>query len=177
MPTEITPAKRRILIAGSVARTLAGLAVIAVGLVAMPDVLAFDKPWQAIVLLAAGIAVWGLYLRRAIRLISVARYPRIRSAETLTVSTALFVAVFATIYVMLSTADAGAFSEPLDHFTGAYFAMTVLATVGFGDITPVTDLARGIAMAQMALDLFIVGLAVRVLGGTAARVVKDRQPG
>lgn len=172
--SSLTRAERRTLIAGSILRTLSGLVVIAVGLVALPDALHLTEPWQALLLLTAGIGIWLLYLRRAVRQIGKARFPRVRSAETLVVSAALFIGVFSSIYVMISAADPSAFTEELDHFSGAYFAMTVLATVGFGDITPVTNLARGVAMVQMALDLVIVGVAFRVLGGAADRALKER---
>lgn len=43
---------------------------------------------------------------------------------------------------VLSNASAVTFSEQLDHTRALYLAITVFSTVGFGDITSKTDLAR-----------------------------------
>ncbi|MEK9736045.1 MAG: potassium channel family protein [Candidatus Nanopelagicales bacterium] len=69
----------------------------------------------------------------------------------------------------MSVAEPSAFSEPLDAFTAYYFAVTVLATVGFGDITPVITPARAIAMVQMVIDLALLATLVR-LGTSAVKV-------
>ena len=63
----------------------------------------------------------------------------------------------------------------MDDFTAFYYAMTVLATVGFGDITPVNTLARSLSMVQMAIDITIVGVAFKVLSGSAQQAIKKRQ--
>jgi hypothetical protein len=88
----------------------------------------------------------------------------------------MFLAVFAMIYVSLSLADVEAFTEPLDAFSSYYFALTVLATVGFGDITPVTTVARAVTMVQMALDLVFVALLIRVVSTAARKSLKHRAP-
>lgn len=46
-----------------------------------------------------------------------------------------------------------------------YFSVTVLSTVGFGDITAKTDAARLVVTAQMFFDLLALGLGVRVFVG------------
>ena len=87
----------------------------------------------------------------------------------------MFIAVFAAIYTQISIRYPGSFSEPLDHFNAYYYAMTVLATVGFGDITPVTPMARIISMIQMGLDLAFIGVAVRVISSTAKSTMENRR--
>jgi hypothetical protein len=44
-----------------------------------------------------------------------------------------------------------------------YFTVTVFATVGFGDITAVSQSARAVAMTQMLGDLVLVGLIARAI--------------
>ncbi len=39
----------------------------------------------------------------------------------------------------------------------------MFSTVGFGDITPETDLARILVSVQMLLDLVVIGAVVRLL--------------
>jgi hypothetical protein len=48
-----------------------------------------------------------------------------------------------------------------------YFTVSVFSTVGFGDITPKTDLARIVVTAQMLLDLLLLATVVRVYFGAA----------
>ena len=46
-----------------------------------------------------------------------------------------------------------------------YFTVTVFATVGFGDITATSQVARIVVIAQMILDLLVLGLVVKVFVG------------
>ena len=47
--------------------------------------------------------------------------------------------------------------------------MTVLSTVGFGDITPKTEVAQLVTTVQMLVDLVVVGVVVPLILTTAAR--------
>ena len=60
----------------------------------------------------------------------------------------MFLILFASQYVAESGTTAGSFSEPLDKFSALYYTVTVFSTVGFGDITPVSDVARSLTMAR-----------------------------
>jgi hypothetical protein len=102
------------------------------------------------------------------------RVPRIRSVAALITTLPLFLVIFASAFFMLSRADGGNFSEHLSRLDALYFALTVFTTVGFGDITPTTELARAVTMLQMAADLLLVGVLVRALVG-AARVGMARR--
>ena len=121
------------------------------------------------------IVLYAWFFRRQLRSIDASRFPTLRAAEALVLVAAMFLAIFAMIYVMISQEDPAAFTEPLDAFTGYYFALTVLATVGFGDITPVSVGARSITMVQMALDLAFIAVLIRVVGGAARRAVEKRE--
>jgi hypothetical protein len=50
-----------------------------------------------------------------------------------------------------------------------YFTVTILSTVGFGDITPHTDVARLLTTVQMLTDLGLITIVVRLLFGGASR--------
>lgn len=80
----------------------------------------------------------------------------------------LYIGLFARMYHVISSWSPGAFSTELDYFTSVYFAMTVLSTVGFGDIVPTENIARGLAMVQMVGNLVLLGLVVRVLTQAAS---------
>lgn len=175
MREPAAPASPWVIAGFAALRTLGGFAFVFGGLVLIPDSTGAKGPLAMVVVVIVGLAMWGGYLRYSVRAIRRARYPKIRSGETLLVSIALFLAIFAAFYVTMSAADQAAFSEPLDHFTAYYFSLTILATVGFGDITPITNPARAVTMLQMAIDLFIIGVAVRILGAASDRALKERE--
>jgi hypothetical protein len=131
----------------------------------------FVLPLTVAVLAVVGYA-W--FFKRQLAGVYKAKFPTLRAAEALVLVAAMFLAVFAMIYVMISLSDSQAFTEELDPFNSYYFALTVLATVGFGDITPVTTLARSVTMVQMALDLVFVAVLIRVIGGAARRALQER---
>lgn len=126
----------------------------------------------ALALAAVALYVW--FFKRQLAGVYKAKFPTLRAVEALVLVAAMFLAVFAMVYVMISLNDAGAFTEELAPFNSYYFALTVLATVGFGDITPVTTLARSVTMVQMALDLVFVAVLIRIIGGAARRALQER---
>jgi len=54
--------------------------------------------------------------------------------------------------------------------------MTVFATVGFGDIAPVTPTARAVVLGQMVGNLVVLGLLLRLVT-SAVRINRDRRNG
>lgn len=107
--------------------------------------------WLVIGLLLVGVLVF-----RRTRQILAADFPGLRAVEGLAVILPLFLLVFAALYLALSQVTASSFSQELDHTRALYFAITVFATVGFGDITPTTNTARIIVSIQMLLDLVLI---------------------
>jgi hypothetical protein len=68
-------------------------------------------------------------------------------------------------------------SEPHIHTSALYFTVTVLSTVGFGDISPRTDGARITVMIQMLCDLALIAVVVRLIFGAASRAEEQRVAG
>lgn len=110
-------------------------------------------------------AVVTAYLIWQVRAIKRSEYPEVRALETLITGGIMLLAVFAKAYLLISVADPSAFNEELDSFTTYYFTVTVLGTVGFGDITPVSVLARSVAMTQMIFDIALLAVFVRIVIG------------
>jgi hypothetical protein len=48
----------------------------------------------------------------------------------------------------------------MNHFTALYFSFTTLSTVGYGDIVPVSGIARILAMAEAVFGMFYVTLLI-----------------
>lgn len=117
----------------------------------------------ALALLAVLLGLFIVFLRWRLTKLDEARYPGWAALELYTLAVVMFLAIFSKLYLMVSLTNPQAFTEQLNHFTAYYFALTVLATVGFGDITPITVLARSLTMVQMALDLTFLALLVRLV--------------
>lgn len=173
-PRELPRISRREqtrLVIASFARVVVGLALIFVALSLVPE-----RPDARVVapifLVIVGVTVYIWFFRRELKRVRASRYPYVEAAEAIVLVAAMFLAIFAAFYVVISTADPGAFTEDLTHFSAYYFALTVLATVGFGDITPVSTLARATAMVQMAIDIAFVAIIVRVVFSAARQSVQ-----
>ncbi len=61
---------------------------------------------------------------------------------------------FATWYRIISLRTEGAFTVALDTMDSFYFSVMTFLTVGYGDITPVTTLAKSVSMFQGALYFY-----------------------
>lgn len=172
-PVPVSRAKSARLILAACLRVVIGLTVIWGGMYLLPDSTDGRVVAPAAFVLLC-VAIYIAYFLHQLNRIKRAAYPTLRSAEALVLVAAMFLAVYAAVYVVISQQDPASFTEPLTHFSAYYFALTVLATVGFGDITPVTDTARLVAMTQMAFDIAFVGVVVRILGGAAKSTIQQR---
>lgn len=99
--------------------------------------------------------------------VSHAEHPVVAAVEALVLVFGLFTCFFALVYVSMSAGDSAAFTEPVTKVAGLYFTVTVLTTVGFGDITAVTDTARMFVTIQMAMGAVLVAVAVKALAFSA----------
>lgn len=128
-------------------------------------------------LLIGGTAFYIVVLRWQLRRVFQASHPGVLAVESTILSATLFLAIFAAVYVIIDGGAPGSFNEELNHFTALYFALTVLSTVGFGDITPVTNFARFVVMIQMALGLTFLAVIVKIFIGTAqrARAIREKE--
>lgn len=132
---------------------------------------------RTLIQLFIGLTVFlGMLAWQVIKILD-AEHPEVRAVETLALAVPLLIVVFAFTYLSLAHAQASNFSEPLDHVGAVYFTVTVISTVGFGDIVARTDIARILVCTQILLDLgLIVGIARTVV--FAARVgVRRREEG
>jgi hypothetical protein len=97
----------------------------------------------------------------------------VQAVQALGLLIPFFLVLFASFYLSLATFATRNFSQPLDHTDSLYFTVTVFATVGFGDIVPLTTLARLITSVQMLLDLVVLGGVVRIVIFAARRRIEE----
>ena len=113
--------------------------------------------------LIGGLIVFIALVGWQTRSIVKARQPVLRAVEVVAFALPLLVVVFAFTYLSLSEADPAAFSEQLDRVSAVYFAVSILGTVGFGDISPVTDATRVLVTVQTLLDIALIAGFVRIV--------------
>ena len=115
--------------------------------------------------LAIGVvALIGLVIYH-VRSVLASPYPTVRAVEALATNLPLFLLLFASAYFTLERLSPGNFSEHLTRTDSLYFTVTVFTTVGFGDITAKTELARLLVTGQMIADVLIFGISIKVIVG------------
>jgi voltage-gated potassium channel len=145
--------------------------VTSVGVLVLYFLVPLDREFSVgtVVALGAGVLAIALLVTWQVRAILRASHPALQAIEALALSLPLFLLIFAATFVVLSASDPGAFSEPLTKLDSLYFVVTVFATVGFGDITPVSDPARVLVTLLMVGDLVLIGLVIRLFLGAVDR--------
>jgi hypothetical protein len=124
------------------------------------------------VLLAGGLVA--LVVRAQLR--ALRRDPRlIRVVEALLAALYFIVVIFSAVhYAIAVTTDQ---YVGLETRTDAlYFTVTIVSTVGFGDVHAAGTAARALVTAQMLFGLIYIGTVIRVLGGVSSRVSLRREP-
>jgi len=164
--------QRRVLLARSIGRVVGVTALLLVVYFAAP--VGQDSDAIGLGILVVGLVAFLLLLTFQVKRILDSPTPQLRAAEALATVVPVVIVTFALVYVAMSSADAGSFSESISKVNGLYFTVTVLSTVGFGDITPRTDGPRLAVTFQMLIDLLIIGVVVKVLVG-ASRIAIDRR--
>lgn len=100
--------------------------------------------------------------------------PAVRATEALATTVPLFLLLFASAYFTMSDTRPDSFNHALTRTDSLYFTVTVFATVGFGDITAVSQTARLAVTVQMILDLLVLGLGIQVFIGAVRRARQGR---
>jgi voltage-gated potassium channel len=141
--------------------------LIVTGVVVLYYLLPLNRPFDhwTVIELVLGLVVLGLLVAWEIRAITRAQYPALRGVEAMGLIIPVFLLLFAAGYEILYTSDRSAFTEALTRTDTLYFVVTVFATVGFGDIAPVSEAARVLTTVQMLGDLLLIGLVLRMVLG------------
>jgi len=171
--TEVDPRSRR----REITATVVDATLACVLLLGVYYVIPFTdlSSGQSLLRLALGVGIFVMVLVWQLRRVTRAEYPVLRAVHGLAVTIPLFLVAFAAVYLSLSLGTETHFSEELDHTGALYLAITIFSTVGFGDITPESELARILVSVQMLLDLVVIGVVVRLLT-TAAKTGRRNRP-
>ena len=155
-----------------------------VGLVLAYYLLPMDRPvsTSSALWLVAGLITVAVMVAVQVQEIAHAMHPRIRAIQLLATSLPLFILLFSAAYFLMDRDNPAAFTQPMTRTDALYFTITMLSTVGFGDIAPVSEPARIVATVQMLGDLALIGFAARVVVGAVQVGLKHQastrsQPG
>jgi hypothetical protein len=169
---QLAPAWRR----GRVILGLFRALATAVVLVVLYYLLPLDHVKDVPVTLAVGLVILLAVIAWQLRAIVRAKYPAVRAVVALASTVPLFVLLFASVYFVMAQASPANFGiHQLTRTDALYFTVTVFSTVGFGDITPLSQGARLVVTAQMMLDLLVLGLGIRVFVG-AVQLGRQQAP-
>lgn len=151
---------------------------IATALVAVCTLVYFVLPFGALGLVGA----WGFVILFLAGLLTVSaviirRIRRYRSSvvrhdtSLVGVVAALYLSVlfFAAVYYSLATQQPLAIAALRTKLDALYFTLTIISTTGFGDIRPVSQLARAVVTVNLAFNIGFLGFAVGVLRAVGSR--------
>lgn len=118
--------------------------------------------WRLVILLAA-LGLLGLVFLAEFRLSTRRQSERYVRIQWLLTALYGLVLVFALVYAALATRLPGQFVGITDRTDALYFSVTVVATVGFGDIHASKTAAQLIVTVHMLFNLVYLGTALRLL--------------
>jgi len=168
---ELSPSHQRRLKAAMLARSV----LVGVLLFAAYYLLPLDQPEDiGILLLIGGLILIAGVVTWQVRAILNAPFPRLRGFQTLISGIPLLLVVFAAVFYLTGQAQVDSFTQPMKKIDAMYFTVTVFSTVGFGDITAKSDLARTLVTVQMLVNLVVIGLVAKVIFGAVDTGVKKR---
>lgn len=127
----------------------------------------------ALIALPVALVAFVVLVIFQVRGITRAERPGVMAIEALATSVPVLMVIFSATYFVMATKTPEWFTEPLTRLDAMYFTITVFATVGFGDISAVSQPARLAVTVQMVVDLLVIGIGLRVFLG-AVRVARGR---
>jgi voltage-gated potassium channel len=170
---DLTKAQLKRLATLLVVRSLVVAVLLFVGYYVLP----MNRPERSgLIVLIVGLLALGLVLLWQVRAIMGSPFPRLRAFETLTIGIPLLLIVFASAYYLIEQSDVNSFTAPLTKTDALYFTVTVFSTVGFGDITAKSEVARILVMIQMMFDLAVFGLVAKLIFGAVEVALRRRTP-
>jgi voltage-gated potassium channel len=136
-----------------------------------------DRPLDISTLISflLGLVAFALVIVWQVRAIVSSDAPRLRTVRAVVIGVTTLLVVFATTYSVISNSRPDSFSEPLSRTGALYFTLTVFAPVGFGDISPRTDVARIVTMVQMITNLITVGLLGKIVFAAMQKALRRQE--
>ncbi len=126
------------------------------------------------VVIVAILALLPWAVRRA-RHVLTSEQPVLVAAQSLAIGLTLLIVSFSSIYFVLGSEHEGQIDGIRTKIDALYFTITILSTVGFGDVTATGQGARALVAVHMILNLVFLAVAIRLLS-SALEQRKDSVP-
>lgn len=149
----------------STAGLLATTAGVVVGLVAVyaaAPLSGRNQAWGVLLGLGAMTAVIPILVHR-LRGILQAENPFAAAVAAVAVTFTLVILGSASMYFGMASSDPGQFRGLETKIDAVYFAVVIMSTIGFGDITPVGQAARLVTTLHIVVTLTFAGGAIRLV--------------
>jgi hypothetical protein len=171
---DLTPRERRAKIAKAILTASVVSTLIVLVYFGFP--LTRTSPERSVILFVVSLMLVGIVWIAQILATLQSPYPSLRAMESLGTSVPLYLVTFAATHYLIEYRHTGSYSQPMTRLDALYFATTVFTTVGFGDITPISERARVVTLLQMVGNLILIGLVARILlsAGQLRRSLAER---
>jgi hypothetical protein len=120
------------------------------------------KVLAVVLVVSAAAALLPLSIRQA-RLVLRSEQPLLDATRCIVSGLVFLITAFSVAYYVLGTAYEHQINGIETKLDALYFTVTILATVGFGDITATGQVGRGVVTAQMIVNLAVLAVALRVV--------------
>lgn len=174
--SENLPSARKVLGAGvplTIGATLGVAAILALYLW-IPEPEGDEPPWVVFTAIALVAVIYSFTGVWAVFRIHKAKHPARTGITLLSVMVTAIVVIFAMAYLSLSIDNPANFNMELTKISALYFTMTILTTVGFGDIHAQSDAAMIAVMVQMVASITLITTLGRILVETSRRAMRRR---
>jgi hypothetical protein len=120
------------------------------------------KVLAVVLVVAAAACLLPLSIHQA-RLVLRSEQPLFDATRCIVSGLVFLVTAFSVAYYVLGTAYEQQINGIETKLDALYFTVTILATVGFGDITATGQAARAVVVGQMIVNLAVLAVALRVV--------------
>lgn len=121
------------------------------------------RPWLGVLVSLTALACALPFLARRARVVRLSNTPLIDALRAIAVFGTMLIVAFASLHYAVAVNVDGQYSGIETKLDGVYYTVTVLGTVGFGDITADGQAARALATANILFNLVALGVGLRLV--------------
>jgi voltage-gated potassium channel len=133
-----------------------------------------SRLWLGVAVSLLAIAASIPFLVRRARLVRVSHTPALDALRVIAVFGSVLIVAFASLHYAVATHVADQYTGIATKLDSVYYTVTMLSTVGFGDITADGQLARLLATLNILFNLIALGIGIRLVTHAAQTRVHEQ---